>query len=222
MKRLEPLIITPQDLSLRLSDISERVVLNLMQAENFDVIGLGDAMFLACSAVNIATDIANAHINEMYIDNLKIPILGSIGAVFIRIGREPKIDLPKRIEEEEKGMILTTDRDGQLIAVRRGGRIEKLVTLCLIKLTKVEKLKIIAAASAINDAINLALQLTQGPVAKESIGISFMNLDTITSRDDPQKKMTAISIYLRKGYKTEYSKRHQELIKKLKTGFRSS
>lgn len=222
MKRIEPLIITPQHLSLKISDISERVVLNLMKAEDFDVIGIGDALFLACSAVNMATDIANAHINEMYVDNLEIPILGSVAAIFIRIGREPQIDIASRIEQEEEGMTLTTERDGQLIAVRRGGRIEKLVTLCLIKLTKVEKLKIMAAASAINDAIKLALQLTKGPVAKESIGISFMNLGTIASRDDPQKKMTAMSIYLRKGYKTEYSKRHQELIKKLKAGLRIS
>lgn len=222
MSEIEPLIIKPQDLSLKVSDLSEKVVLNLMKSEEFDVIGLSDAIFLACSAVNIATDIANAHVNELYADTLEIPILGSMEAIFIRVGREAKLDVAKRIEEEEKGMILTTDKEGQLITVRRGLRMEKLVTLCLIKLSKTEKLKLIAAASAINDAVKLALQLTKGPVAKEPVGISFMTLYSIPSREDPQKKMTAISIYLEKGRKTEYSKRHQELIKKLKTGFRVS
>lgn len=220
MSEIEPLIIKPQDLSLKVSDLSEKVVLNLMKAEEFDVLGLSDAIFLACSAVNIATEIANAHINELYADILEIPILGSMDTIFIKVGREPKIDIPKRIEEEEKGMILTTEREGQVIAVRRGGRIETLVTLCLMKLSKVEKLKIVASGSAINDAVKLALQMSKGPVAKEPVGISFITLYTIPSREDPQKKMTAISIYLRKGHKTEYSRRHQELIKKLKTGFR--
>jgi len=220
MSEIQPLIIKPQDLSLKVSDVSEKVVLNLMQLEEFDVIGLSDAIFLSCSAVNIATEIANAHINEFYADTLEIPILGKLEAVFIRVGREPKRNIAKQIEEEEKGMILTTERDGQLIAVRRGTRMETLVTICLIKLSKVEKLKIVAAASAINDAVRLALEITKGPVAREPIGISSMNLYSIQSREDPQKKMTAISIYLRKGHETQYSRSHQELIKKLKTGFR--
>jgi len=222
MSEIEPLIIKPQDLALRVSDLSERVVLSLMNAEEFDVIGLSDAIFLACSAVNIATEIANAHVNELYADTLEIPILGNMDTIFIRVGRESKLDIAKRTEEEEKGMILTTERDGQLVAVRRGLRMEALVTLCLIKLSKVEKLKLMAAASAINDAVRLALQITKGPVAKEPVAINFMSLYTIPSREDPQKKMTAISIYLEKGHKTEYSRRHQELIKRLKIGVKIS
>lgn len=103
MKGIEPIIITPQHLSLKITDISERVVLNLMKAKDFDVIGIGDAIFLACSAVNIATEIANAHINEMYADILEIPILGTMAAVFIRIGRESQIDIASRIKQEEEG-----------------------------------------------------------------------------------------------------------------------
>ncbi|MEM3789020.1 MAG: hypothetical protein QXN95_04040 [Candidatus Bathyarchaeia archaeon] len=113
------LIIKPQDLSLKVSNLAEKVVRNLMEAEEFDVIGLSDAIFLACSAVNIATDIANAHINELYADTLEIPILGSMEAIFIRVGREKKLDVLERIKKEEEGMILTTDRDGQLITVSR-------------------------------------------------------------------------------------------------------
>lgn len=215
MSKIEPLIIRPSDLTLKVTDLSEKVIANLMKAKDFDVIGLGDAIFLACSAVNITTDIANAYINGLSIDNFEIPVLGSINAIFIGIGREPEIDTTKRIEEEEKGMTLTTGREGQVIAVRRGAPIERLVTLCLIKLSKVAKLKIIAAASAINDAVELAINMTKGPVSKEPIGVSFMDLYPIAQREDPQKKMTAISIYLQKGQKTICDDRHRKLVKTL-------
>jgi len=220
MSKIEPLVIRPSDLTLKVTDLSEKVIASLMKAKDFDVIGLGDAIFLACSAVNITTDIANAYVNELSIDSFEIPILGPINAIFIKIGREPEIDISKKIEEEEKGMILTTERDGQVIAVRRGARIERLVTLCLIKLSKVEKLKIIAAGSAINDAVELALNMTKGPVSKEPIGVSFMNIYPIATREDPQKKMTAVSIYLKRGQKISYSDRHKKLVKTLKAKFK--
>lgn len=215
MRDIEPIIVKPQDLSLKLSDISERVIHGMMEAEELDVIGLGTATFLACSAVNIATEIASVYMNELYADYVEVPILGKFESIFMRIGREPKIDIKSRIEEEEKEMNLTTEREGQLIAVRKGGRIEKLVTLCLLKFSKVEKVKVIAAASAINDAISLALRLTKGTISKVPIGISFMSLTSLESRDDPTKKVTGISIFLRKGQKTEYSERHLKLVKKL-------
>lgn len=215
MREIEPIIVKPQDLSFKVSDISERVIRGMMEAEELDIIGLDTAMFLACSAINIATDIANVHINDLCADYIEVPVLGKFDAVFARLGREAKIDIKSRIEEEQKGMNLTTDREGQLIAVRKSGRIEKLVTLCLLKLSKAEKLKVIAAATAINDAISLALQLAKGPISKVPIGISFMSLSSIESRDDPAKKVTGVSIFLRKGQKTEYSKRHLELVRKL-------
>ena len=217
MQDVEPIIVKPQDLSLRVNVLSERVILGMMKAEQLDIIGLNTAVFLACSAINIATEIANIHVNELCVDYIEIPVLGRFEAVFVRVGKEPKIDINSRIEEEEKGMNLTTDREGQLIAVRRGGRIEKLVTICLLKLSRVEKLKVIAAASAINDAVSLVLQLTQGSISKEPIGITFISFSTIQSRDDPTKKMTGISIFLKKGQKTAYSRRHQELVKKLES-----
>ena len=217
LQNVEPLIVRPQDLSLKVSDLSERVILGMMKAEELDIIGLNSAIFLTCSAINIATDIANVHVNELCIDYIEVPILGRLEAIFAAVGREPKIDIKSRIAEEEKGMNLTTDREGQLIAVWRGGKIERLVTICLLKLSKVEKLKVIAAATAINDAVSLVLQLTKGSISKVPVGISFISLSTIQSREDAQKKMTAISIFLKKGQKTEYTRRHRELVKKLKT-----
>ena len=118
--------------------------------------------------------------------------------------------------EEEKEMILSTAGEGQLIAVRRGEILERVITLCLIKLQRVNKLKLIAAASAINDAIILALKLTQGQVAKDPIGVNFIDLYSLPAREDPSKKMTGMSIYLDKGHATVQSSWHTDIIKRLK------
>lgn len=214
------LIIKPSDLSLRVTELSEKVIAGLMGTQDFNVIGLGDAIFIACSAVNITTEIAKAYVNELSVGSFEIPILGSMNAIFIGLSREPKLDISKKVKDEEKDMILTTARDGQIIAVRRGAPIEKLVTLCLIKFSKVKRLKIIAAAGAINDAVNLAINLTEGHVSREKIGISFINIYPIETREDATKKMTAISIYLEKGHKTVRSRRYKKMVDTLKGNLR--
>lgn len=216
MTKIEPLVIRPQDLSLRVNELSEKIISGIMSNPEMEIIGLSSAIFLACSAVNMASDIANVNLNEICLDFVEVPILGKFEAILMKVGRESTVDRKKRVEKEEKGMSLTTGREGQLIAVRRGERIERLVTLCLLRFQKVDKLKLIAAATAINDAISFTLKLTEGYVAKDPIAISFIDLHTLESREDPSKKMTGISIYLEKGRKTVRSTWHKELIEKLK------
>jgi len=210
------LVVRPQDLSLKVNELSEKVIAGIMSSPEMEIIGLSSAMFLACSAVNMASDIANVWVNEIGLDHVEVPILGTFEAVLIKIGRKSKIDHKKRVEEEEKEMSLSTAREGQVIAVRRGERLERVITLCLIKLQKVNKLKLIAAASAINDAISLALKLTQGQVAKGPIGVNFIDLYSLSAREDPSKKMTGISIYLEKGHATVQSSWHTDMIRRLK------
>lgn len=187
-----------------------------MRNPEMEIIGLSSAIFLTCSGVNMATDIANVNIGEICVDYVEVPIIGEFEAILIKVGIESTVDRKKRVEEEEKGMSLTTEREGQIVAVRRGDRLERLVTLALLKFQKVDKLKLIAAATAINDAVSFALKLTEGKVAKDPIGINFIDLQTIKSREDPSKKMTGISIYLEKGHKTVRSQWHKDFIKKLK------
>ncbi|MFA5364356.1 MAG: hypothetical protein WC325_04145 [Candidatus Bathyarchaeia archaeon] len=214
MEVVKPIIVKPSDLSKNISEISEKVIYAMMNSDEIDILGLDSAIFLACSAVNLATDIANAHINDICINYIEVPVFGRIEAVCITLGKKAKIDHERKIQEEEKDMILSLAREGQVIGVRRNANLGQLVTLCLLKLSKVNKLKIIASAGAINDAVSLALQLSNGTIAKYPIGISYMNLHTITAREDERKKITALSIYLDKGQKTKYSKRHLDLLNK--------
>ena len=214
---IEPLVVRPQDLSLRVNELSEKVISGIMRSPEMEIVGLSSAIFLACSAVNMAADIANININEICLDYVEVPILGQFEAILLKIGRESTIDRKKRVEEEEKGMTLVTGREGQIVAIRRGDRLERLVTLCLLRFQKVDKLKLIAAATAINDVVSFALKLTEGQVARDQIGINLIDLNTIGSREDPSKKITGMSIYLEKGHKTVRSPWHENIIKRLKT-----
>ena len=210
------MIIRPQDLSLRVNELSEKIIYGIMRNPEVEILGLNSAVFLACSAVNMATDIANVTVNEICLDYVKIPIFGEFEAILIKVGKKPTVDRKKRVKEEEKGMILSTGREGQIVAVRREERIERVVTLCLLRFQSIDKIKIIAAGRAINDAVSLALKLTEGEVAKEPVAINFIDLYTILSREDPTKKITGISIYLEKGRKTDRPAWHGKFIKKLK------
>jgi hypothetical protein len=210
------LVVKPQDLSLKVNELSEKIIACIMSNSEMEIIGLSGAVFLACSAVNMASDIANVHVNEVSFGYVEFPILGTFETVFIKIGTKPEIDVKERVEEEEKGMNLSTEREGQLITVRRGEKIERLITLCLIKFQRTDKLKLIAAATAINDAVSLALKLTEGQVAKDPIGISFVGLHSLPSREDPLRKMTGISIYLKKGNKTVQSHWHKTIIERMR------
>lgn len=200
-----------------MNELSEKIISGIMRSSEMEIIGLSSAIFLACSAVNMASDIANVNIHEICLDYVKVPIVGEFEAILIKVGRKSVVDRKKRVEDEEKGMSLAPERGGQLVAVRRGDRVERLVTFCLLRLQEADKLKIIAAATAINDAVSFVLKLTEGEVAKDPLAISFIDLHTLKSREDPSKKMTGISIYLEKGHKTVPSTWHEEFMKKLRT-----
>lgn len=210
------LIVSPRDLPARVNELAEKVIFGLIKEEELNIVGIGEAVALSCMATNMVTEISNAHVNELTVDYIDIPMIGRLEAVFIRLGKKQETDAISRVAEEEKGMILSTDREGQVIVVSRDARLEALITICLIKLVNVEKLKIIAAGNAITDSVKLALRLTKDQISKDPVGVSFMNLDSVSARSDEQKKTTGIAIYLKKGCETEYSKKHQELLKEMK------
>jgi DNA-binding protein len=173
-------------------------------------------MFLACSAMNMATEIANVYINEICIDTLEVSVFGKIGAVSSHLSQKQVTDFGKLVEKEEAEM---DQKEEQTISVGRGVKMEKLLTLCLLKFSKFDRLKLIAAGGAINDVILLALKLTTGKISKDTIGVKLIHMYSITTRQDANRRIAAISIYLRKGVTTEYSKRHNDLLKKIKSGY---
>jgi DNA-binding protein len=103
----------------------------------------------------------------------------------------------------------------QTISVGKEANLNKLLTLCLLKFSEFDKLKIIAAGGSINDAILLALRLTTGKISKVPVGVKLVSIHSIATRADITRKIVAIGIYIRKGSTTEYSKRHLDLLKKI-------
>jgi DNA-binding protein len=210
------LVIRPADTSLRISEVAERIISGIMEAEELDIVGVSNGIYLTCASINMAKDIANVNVNEICLDYVDVPVVGKIETISCGLSKKQIIDYKKLVAEEEADMHLTTDREGQIISVGGGISLDKLLTLCLLKFSKTGKLKIIAAGRVINDAVSLSLKLTKGQISKEAIGIDLVDLYSIETKADPTKRTTAISIYLKKGCITQYSKRHTDLIRKIK------
>ena len=213
-KEPKVIVIRPSDISLKTSDVAERIISGIMESGELDVIGISDAMFLACAAINMATDIANIFIDEICIEPLEVSVLGKIPAISAHLLQTKTIDFKKLVEEEDKEIV-----ENQVISVGRGVNMDKLLTICLLKLSHFDRLKLMGAGGAINDAVSLALKLTTGKISRDTVGVKLIDIYSIYSREDKNRKITAAAIYLKKGITTEYSKRHNEFLKKLKSAY---
>ena len=206
------IVIQPSDVSLKITDIVERIISGILETGEITVIGINDAMFSACSAINMATEIAKVYINDICITNLEIPVLGKTYAISAYLAQKQIWDYSKFAEQEEKEM---NDIADQTISVSRGTAMERLLTISLLRLAKFDEVRIVAAGSSINDAVVLALELTNGQISKDIIGIKLIHLYSILMRNDPTKSIAAVSIYIQKGISTRYIKRQTDLLKKI-------
>jgi DNA-binding protein len=204
--------IGPSDTSLKTSDVAEKIISGIMESGELDIIGVSDAMFLACSAINMTTEIANIFINETFIEPLEDSALGKVSAISAHLSQTENLDFKKLVEKEDKMMV-----EDQAVSVSRGISTDKLLTICLLKLSRYDKEKLMAAGGAINDAVSLALKVTTGKISKDTVGVNLVDIYSIVSREDKNRKITAISIYLKKGVTTENSKRHSDFLEKLKS-----
>jgi hypothetical protein len=202
--------VKPQDFNLKTSDVAEKIISAIMDYGEADVIGYGDAMFLACSAINMTTEIANVQINEAFIDQINDAALGKTAALTAHLSQTKIVDIKSQAETQDKE--LTED---QTVSVSRGLTTEKLVTICLLKLSRYDKIKLMAAGGAIYDAAALALKLTLGNISKDTLGIKLIDIYSIISREDKTRKITAASIYLQKNVQIEVSQKHREFLEKL-------
>ena len=208
------IVIQPSDVSPKITDIVEKIISGILEEGEITVIGLNDSMFSACSAINMATEIAKVYVNDICITNLETPVLGKTYAISAYLAQKQIWDYSKFAEKEEKEM---NDVVEQTISVSRGTAMERLLTITLLRLAKFDEVRIVAAGSSINDAVVLALKLTNGQISKDIIGIKLIHLYSILMRNDPTKSIAAISIYLQKGISTRYIKRQSDLLKKLET-----
>ena len=206
------ILLQPADASAKITDIVEGIISGIMETGEVSIVGLNDSMFLVCSAINMATEIAKVYVDDIDIASLEVPVLGKVYAVSAHLSQKQAGDYSALAEKEEKSM---TDPAEQTISVSRAATMERLLTISLLRLAKFDEVKIVAAGGSINDAISLALKLTNGQISKDTIGIKLFHLYSIVMRNDPTKSIAAISIYLYKGLSTRYTKRQSALLKKL-------
>jgi len=206
------ILLQPADASAKITDIVEGIISGIMETGEVSIVGLNDSMFLVCSAINMATEIAKVYVDDIDIASLEVPVLGKVSAVSAHLSQKQAGDYSALAEKEEKSM---TDPAEQTISVSRAATMERLLTISLLRLAKFDEVKIVAAGGSINDAISLALKLTNGQISKDTIGIKLFHLYSIVMRNDPTKSIAAISIYLYKGLSTRYTKRQIALLKKL-------
>ena len=209
------IVIQPSDVSLKITDIVEKIISGILETSEITVVGINDSMFLTCSAINMATEIAKVYVNDISIANLETPVLAKTFAISVYLAQNQIWDYSKSAEQEEKEM---NDLPEQTISVSRGTTMERLLTISLLRLAKFDEVRIVAAGGSINDAVSLALRLTDGQISKDTIGIKLIHLYSILMRNDPTKSIAALSIYLQKGISTRYIKRQSDLLKKLETG----
>lgn len=190
------IVIWPSDVSLKISDITEKIISGIMDAGEVDVIGIGEAIFQVCSALNLSCEIAKIYINQITIENFEDPKLGKTAAIYVHLAQQDSLHYEKLVAEEEKEMDNISDRT---VSVGHEIPMEKLLTRSLMALARFEEIKLIAAGGSINEAISLALKLATGQISKDPVGIKLIYVYSINMRNDPSKRISAISIYLKKG-----------------------
>lgn len=206
------ILLQPADASAKITDIVEAIITDIMEKSEINVVGLNDSLFLACSSINMATEIAKVYVDDIDIAELEIPSMGKVSAVSAHLTQKQAGEYSALADQEDKTM---TDIADQTISVSRASAFERLLTITLLRLAKYDKVKIVAAGGSINDAIALALKLTSGQISKDPVGIKLFHLYSIIMRNDPTKSIAAVSIYLQKDVTTRYTKRQSTVLKEV-------
>ena len=213
--KVKTILIQSSDANAKITDVVEGIITGIMDAGEVNVVGVEDSMFLACSAINMATEIAKVYVDDIDIATIQLPTLGRVAAVSAHLSQKQAGDYAALAEAEDKKL---SDPTEQTISVSRASTLERLLTISLLRLAKFDEIKIVAAGGSINEAISLALRLTSGQISKDQVGTKLFHLYSIIMRNDPTKSIAAVSIYLHKGVTTRYTKRQSELLKKIETG----
>jgi len=196
---------------------SDKIINEMRSAKELEVIGISNAMSLACSAVQMSSEIAAVYVKEMCLDYIPLPILQKVGGVFFTLSQQPGVDLDARKTSIEEGMKLSFDRDGQLVVVSKSLSPEKMVPLSLWKLSRAERLKLMASGRLINRAATLALEITKGSISKDPVAIELMVLSSIRfETPEGEKSATTLEIFLRKGITPTCTQRHRKVLSELK------
>jgi len=206
------ILLQPADASAKTTDVVEGIIADIMETGEVNVVGLNDSLFLACAAINMATEIAKVYVDDIDIAQIEVPTLGDVAAVSAHLSQKQAGDYATLAALEDKKI---SDVGEQTISVSRQATLERLLTICLLRLAKFDEVKIVAAGGSINDAVELALKLSSGQISKDPLGIKLFHLYSIIMRNDPTKSIAAVSIYLQKGVTTRYTKRQSAVLKEV-------
>ena len=209
------IVIMPSDASAKTTDVVEELISGILTEGEVNIVGINDGIFLVCSAINMATEIAKVYVDDICISNLELPVLGKTSAISVHLTQKQAGDYAALAKQEEQEM---EDVEEQTVSVSRAATMERILTISLLRLAKLNEIRIVAAGSSINDAISLALRLTKGQISKDIVGAKLVHLYSISMRNDPTKSIAAISVYLQKGISRECTKRQMNLFKKIESG----
>ena len=59
------ILLQPADASAKTTDVVEGIIADIMETGEVNVVGLNDSLFLACSAINMATEIAKVYVDDI-------------------------------------------------------------------------------------------------------------------------------------------------------------
>ena len=194
------IVIGSTDVSLKISDVTERIISGIMNDGVVEIVGIAESIFLVCSALNLSSEIAKVYLDQInfgYVDDV---VLGKVPAIYAHVTQQETVNYERLVAEEEQAMDNIGDRT---ISVGHEIPMEKLVTRSLMALARFDEIKLIAAGGSINEAITLSLKLESGQLTRDPVGVKLFYLYSINMRNDPAKKISAVSIYLKKGIATK-------------------
>ena len=136
------IVIRPSDASSKTTDVVEELISGIMEAGEVDIVGIKDGIFLVCSAINMATEIAKVYVDDICITNIEGPVLGKTSAISVHLTQKQAGDYAALAEQEEQEM---ENVEEQTISVSRAATMERLLTISLLRLAKLNEIRIVAA-----------------------------------------------------------------------------
>jgi len=188
-----------------------------MSEEKVYLAGIGQAVFLACTSTRLAGDLMAVSPEEVSINYVQYPSLGRFEAIVFTLAKGTYSAVASKMTELDGQINPSVGDAGQVIAVSKEGPASRMALFALFKLKRHDRIKILGAGGAINQAVSVALMLTRGQLAKTPVGIEFIGLTDVAAPSG-DKKTTGINIYLKKDLATTYPEEHLKIIEQIQSG----
>ena len=78
---------------LKTTDVVESIISAILETSEVDVVGINEGIFLACSGMIMASEIAKVYIEDICIATLEAPALGKTSAILSASGTKTNLGL---------------------------------------------------------------------------------------------------------------------------------